>query len=326
MSRLSHEPGLRGAAVIIETAPDPGMRLETEVLDRITPHAPFAARAVMEEVVDNYPDASSEMNTYITLTYAVPGGNRSDKHEILNDLGMRLQGLLGGLVAAGGGWAEPLSAERIAEVVRIAYDPDASAEIVSARAQHGHTGLEWADAGPAATVESVTAYQHDSGVSRSWLLTLAPRCVVQSGVLRSLLDPTPSVRRKRVALLYRPIDQSTSARIVEADRRNAQFMANSTKGLIGARAAAEVEASEQTAREEASGAGLVEFSLVVTLTVDSADEIRDANVTMRNLLGATRISMRPADRMQAAAFSCALPVGILPWEQSMLPNELREAL
>ncbi|MFD0746233.1 SCO6880 family protein [Phytohabitans flavus] len=93
-----------------------------------------------------------------------------------------------------------------------------------------------------------------------------------------------------------------------------------------ARAATEVEAAEQTAAEEAAGAGLVEFSMVVTLTVDSVAEMRDANVTMRNLLGATRIAMRPADRMQAAAFTCALPVGVLPWEQTMVPQEIQEAL
>ena len=103
-------------------------------------------------------------------------------------------------------------------------------------------------------------------------------------------------------------------------------MANSTRGLVRARALSEVQAAEQAAAEEASGAGLVEFSMVVTLTVDSPEEIRDADVTMRNLLGATRIAMRPADRMQAAAFTCALPVGILPWEQTIVPHDLQEAL
>ncbi|MEO3930454.1 SCO6880 family protein [Micromonosporaceae bacterium B7E4] len=326
LSRLAHEPGLRGASVVVETAPDPGTRLATEVLGRISPDAPLAARAVMEEVAENYPEASSEMNTYITLTYAAPGGQRRDKDMMLTDLALRLQGILSGLVAAGGGWAEPLSAERIAEVVRVAYDPAVAAEVLDVRAEHGSSGLAWADAGPAAAVEAVRYYQHDSGVSRSWLLTLAPRGTVRSGVLRSLLDPTPGIRRKRVALVYRPIDPATSAKIVEQDRRSAQFMANSTRGLVRARAVSEIEAAEQTAAEEASGAGLVEFSMVVTLTVDSADEIGDADVTMRNLLGATRIAMRPADRMQAAAFTCALPVGILPWEQTMLPRDLQEAL
>ncbi|BFU43979.1 SCO6880 family protein [Krasilnikovia sp. MM14-A1004] len=326
LSRLAHEPGLRGASVVVETAPDPGTRLATEVLTRISPDAPPAARAVMEEVVAGYPDASSEMNTYITLTYAPVGGSRRDKEEMLTDLALRLHGVLNGLVSAGGGSAEPLSAERIAEVVRVAYDPAVSSDVLDVRAQQGETGLEWSDAGPAATVETVTSYQHDSGVSRSWLLTMAPRGTVRAGILRSLLGPVSGIRRKRVALIYRPIDPATSARLVEADRRAAQFMANSTRGLVRARAVSEVQAAEQTAAEEATGAGLVEFSAVVTLTVDSLAEVAEANTTMRNLLGATRISMRPADRMQAAAFTCALPVGLLPWEQTMVPHQLKEAL
>ena len=326
LARLSHEPGLKGATVIVETAPDPGTRLAHEVLPRIHPDAPAAARAVMEEVVDNYPSASSEMHTYVTLTYGNPAGQKRRKEDVMTELAIRIPGLLSGLVAAGGGAAYPLSAERIAEVVRVAYDPAVAADVLNARAQHGGTGLEWDDAGPAAAVETVNAYQHDSGVSRTWMLTLAPRGTVRSSVLRGMLEAAPGTRRKRVALVYRAIDPATSARIVEADRRSAQFMATSGKGMVQARAASEVRAAEQTAAEEAAGAGLVEFSLMLTVTVDTLEDLADASVTVRNLTAASRVQMRPADRMQAAAFSCTLPAGILPWEQTLVPHELQKAL
>ncbi|MGW1505622.1 SCO6880 family protein [Streptomyces mirabilis] len=326
LARLSHEPGLKGATVIVETAPDPGTRLAHEVLPRIHPDAPAAARAVMEEVVDRYPSASSEMHTYVTLTYGNPAGQKRKKEDVITELSIRIPGLLSGLVAAGGGAAYPLSAERIAEVVRVAYDPAVAADVLNARAQDGGTGLEWDDAGPAATVETVNAYQHDSGVSRTWMLTLAPRGTIRSSVLRGMLEAAPGTRRKRVALVYRAIDPATSARIVEADRRSAQFMATSGKGMVQARAASEMRAAEQTAAEEASGAGLVEFSLMLTVTVDTMEELADASVTVRNLTAASRVLMRPADRMQAAAFSCTLPAGILPWEQTLVPHELQEAL
>ncbi|GGM14719.1 MULTISPECIES: SCO6880 family protein [Micromonospora] len=326
LSRLAHEPGLRGASVVVETAPDPGTRLATEVLPRLDEFAPPAARAVMEEVVEDYPSASSDMKSYITLTYAPVGGPRRDPEDVVTDLAVRVPSLLTGLISAGGGMAEPLTAEEIAEVVRVAYDPACAGEVLSVRAEHGGTGLEWEDSGPVAAVESVDAYQHDSGVSRSWLLTLAPRGTVRSSVLRTMLDASAGTRRKRVALLYRPIDPATSARIVESDRRTAQFMATSGRGMIQARAAAEVRAAEQAASEEATGAGLVEFSLMLTITVDRRDQLDDASVLVRNMTGATRIAMRPANRMQAAAFSCTLPTGILPWEQTMLPHELQEAM
>ena len=326
LSRLAHEPGLRGASVVVETAPDPGTRLSTEVLPRIKQDAPAVARAVMQEVVEHYPSASSEMHTYIALTYRFNAQRKVDLSETLTNLAMRIPGLLNGLVGAGAGSAAPLSAERIAEIVRVAYDPAVAADVLSARAEHGHTGVEWLDAGPSSSVETVRGYHHDSGVSRTWLLTLAPRGTVRSSVLRGMLEPAAGTRRKRVALLYRPIDPATSARIVEADRRSAQFMATSKRGIVQARAVSEMRATEQTAAEEAAGAGLVEFSLMLTVTVDSADEMADANATVRNLEAAARLSMRPADRMQAAAFSCTLPVGILPWEHTFIPHELQEAL
>ncbi|MFF1452687.1 SCO6880 family protein [Streptomyces sp. NPDC058274] len=326
LARLSHEPGLRGAQVVVETAPDTGTRLAAEVLPRISPDAPPAARAVMEEVVRRYPSASSEMHTYIALTYGPTGGPKRNIDDVVTDLSMRLPGLLAGLVAAGGGSAYPLAAERLAEIVRVAYDPAIAPDVLTARAEHATTGLEWVDAGPAAAVETVSAYQHDSGISRTWMLTLAPRGTVRSSVLRGLLEPAPGTRRKRVSLVYRPIDPATSARIVESDRRSAHFMAGSRRGLVQARASSEMHAAEQTAAEEAAGAGLVEFSLMVTVTVDDAEQLQDAAITVRNLQAASRVLMRPADRMQASAFTCTLPVGLLPWEHTLVPYQLREAL
>lgn len=148
LARLSHEPGLRGAQVVVETAPDTGTRLASEVLPRIAPDAPAAARAVMEEVVARYPSASSEMHTYIALTYGPTGGPKRNVDDIITDLSMRLPGLLSGLVAAGGGSAYPLAADRLAEIVRVAYDPAIAPDVLSARAEHATTGLEWDDSKP----------------------------------------------------------------------------------------------------------------------------------------------------------------------------------
>jgi hypothetical protein len=103
-------------------------------------------------------------------------------------------------------------------------------------------------------------------------------------------------------------------------------MATTGRGMVQARAASEIRAAEQTASEEAAGAGLVEFSVMVTVTVDSADQLPDTNATVRNLQASARLSMRPADRMQAAAFTCTLPAGVLPWEHVLLPSALQEAL
>ncbi|GIJ48192.1 hypothetical protein Val02_50780 [Virgisporangium aliadipatigenens] len=326
LAQLAHEPNLKGASVVVETAPDPGTRLANEILPRLRDDAPPAARAVMQEVVASYPSTSSEMHTYVTLTYGVPTGKKKTQEEVITDLAIRIPGLMNGLIGAGGGSAEPVSAEGIADIVRVAFDPAVAADVLEARVEHGRTGIKWADAGPMAAIETVDAYKHDSGVSRSWMLTVAPRGTVRSGVLRGILEDLPGTRRKRVAILYRPVDAATAAKIVESDRKAAQFMATASGGMVRARASAEIEAAEQTASEEATGAGLVEFSLMLTVTVDSPSELPDISAAIRNRLGASRLSVRQADRMQAMAFACTLPVGILPWKLTLLPQELQEAM
>jgi hypothetical protein len=145
-------------------------------------------------------------------------------------------------------------------------------------------------------------------------------------VLRALLEPSARIVRKRVTLLYRPLDPATAARTVESDRRSAHFMAASTTGLVNARSSTMVRAAEQAAAEEAAGAGLVEFAVVVTATADRADDLREADAEIANLAASARLRLRVARGQQAAAFTCALPAGALPWLHTLMPYQLRGAL
>jgi hypothetical protein len=330
LASLAHEPGLLGAAVIVETAPDPGSRLAAEVLPQVDPDAPAAARDVIGEVVGAYPAASSETSTWVTLTYKLPSDSRftgrADRlADAVTNLAIRVPPLAAGLTAAGGGPAGPVPPDRIAEAVRVAFDPSAAATVLQARAAGG-SGLEWAEAGPVTARETVDAYFHENVVSRTWVACEAPRGTVRSSVLRALLEPSPRIARKRVAVLYRPVDPASAARIVEADRRTAHFMAASSTGLVNARASSAVRAAEQAAAEEAAGAGLVEFAVVVTATAADPAELRAADAEIANLAASARLRLREARGQQAAAFAAALPAGVLPWLHTLLPYELRGAL
>jgi hypothetical protein len=324
LASLAHEPGLLGAAVVVETAPDPGTRLAADVLPQLDPRAPARARDLMTEVVASYPAASSESSTYVTLTYGPVAARRNG--DAVTDLAVRLPGLAGGLAAAGAGSVRPVAADWIAGAVRVAYDPAVAASVLQARASTGCTGLRWEDAGPSAAEETLDAYFHEGAMSRSWVACEAPRGTVRSAVLRALLEPSPRIRRKRVAILYRPEDPAAAARIVESDRRSAHFMAASTTGLVNARASATVRAAEQAAAEEAAGAGLIEFGLVVTATVDDAAGLAAADAEIANLAATARLRLRVARGQQATAFAAALPVGALPWLHTLLPHQLRRTL
>lgn len=332
LSELSTEPGLLGAAVVVETAPDPGTGLAAEVLPRLDPSAPAAARKIMTDLVRSYPAASSDTSTYVTLTYRpVAAGRRlAGRAErdaaMLSTLAVRVPPLAAALAVAGAGAAVPLPPDRIADAMRVAFDPSAAATVLAARAESGSSGQKWESAGPVAAVEGPDSYCHEDAVSRTWVASEAPRGTVRSSVLKGLLEPSPRIARKRVTLLYRPLDQASAARVVEADRRTAHFMASSSVGLVRARAAGTVRAAEQTAAEEASGASLVEFGMIVTATVASRDELDAADAEIANLAAAARLRLRVARGQQASAFAAALPAGLLPWLHTFVPYQLRSAL
>jgi hypothetical protein len=324
LAELAHEPGLAGAAVIVETAPDPGTRLAAEVLPRLAPGAPEAARAVLTEITDSYPAASSDTRTYVTLTYRPTSKGRAA--DTVTNLAIRIPALAAGLSASGGGPVQLVPPHQIAEAVRVAYDPSAAPTVLQTRTETGTANLEWADAGPVIARETADAYFHENAVSRSWVACEAPRGTVRSSVLRALLEPSPRITRKRIAVLYRPVDPASAARIVEADRRTAHFMAASSTGLVHARASSAIRAAEQAAAEEAAGAGLTEFAIVVTATAESEAGLRAADAEIGNLAAASRLRLRVARGQQAAAFATGLPAGVLPWLYTLVPVGLRSAL
>ncbi|MNJ02029.1 hypothetical protein D3C73_1618390 [compost metagenome] len=75
-------------------------------------------------------------------------------------------------------------------------------------------------------------------------MTSAPRGSVNSSVLSRLLTPHGDIDRKRVSMLYRPMDSARAAAVVERDQNNANVRITSGTGpsvraLVDARSAAQ---------------------------------------------------------------------------------------
>ena len=328
LAGLGDEPGVEAASVTIETAPDSGTRLRREVSMNVDEDAPAFARALLAEVVQEYPAGSSTVRAFVAITFNAaprPGGKKRDAAEMGRDLAARLPGLTATLQATGAGAAHPLSAQELCEVVRVAYDPAAAALIDEAHAAGESVDLSWPDVGPAAAQASWDGYRHDSAYSCTWAMSEAPRGVVQSGVLARLLAPHRDIARKRVTLLYRPIDVARAAAIVEADLRAAEFRATSTN-KPAARDTRAVRASAATASEEASGAGLVQFGMLVTASVDDLDKAPDARAAIDNLAASARLRLRRVYGSQDSAFAAALPLGLVLPKHIQVPVELRDKL
>ncbi len=328
LSNIGDEPGLEAAAVTIETAPDSGTRLRREVSTNIDASAPGFARGMLTDIVDSYPSGSSTVKAYVALTFSATmrsGGKKRSADDMARELAARIPGLTAGLEATGAGAAHPVAAQELCETVRIAYDPAAAALIDEAHANGETPELTWPDVGPTAAQADWGGYRHDSAYSVTWSMTSAPRGSVQSGVLAKLLAPHRDIARKRITLLYRPIDSARAAAIVEADLSAAQFRATST-AKPSARDSLGIRAAEATAREEASGAGLVEFGVLVTATVDDLDMAADARAAIDNLAATARLRVRPVFGSQDSAFAAALPLGLVLQKHVKVPAELRDKL
>jgi len=161
-------------------------------------------------------------------------------------------------------------------------------------------------------------YRHDSGVSRTWGMVEAPRGVVFSSTFGRLSEPEADFLRKRTTIVYRPYGPGEAARLVEADKRDARFTA-SKKPRPTARDLVDVAAAEQAADEEATGAGMIRFTVLVTATVKSEDQLDDANSIIRTRAGESRLSLRPMYGCQAAAFAAGLPVGVVLSAHASIP-------
>ncbi len=328
LANLGDEPGVEAASVTVETAPDTGTRLRREVTTSIDPDAPEFAKAVLTEAIERYPIGSSTVKAYVAVTFSAAarsGGKRRNAEEMGRELAARLPGLTQGLAATGAGAVRPLSAQELCEVIRIAYDPPAAVLIEEAHAAGETPELRWPDVGPTAHEATWDSYIHDGALSVSWQMTSAPRGNVQSSILTRLLAPHRDIARKRVTLLYRPLDPARAASVVEADLRAAEFRQTSTS-RPSARDILATRQARATAAEEASGAGLVNFGMIVTATVLDPAKKADAIAAIDNLSATARLRLRVVYGSQDSAFAAALPLGLVLPKHLKVPVEFREHL
>ena len=355
LAELPREPNLEAASATVETAPDPGSRLAREVEQLLTDAAPELARQMLTEVAGSYALGSPQVTGRVALTFTATRRHIDDKElfagrtgrvgrggrvgrkaerrarvltpaEMAAQIGSRLPGLIRELGATGAGGVRALTAPELAQTVRVAYDPAAGPVLDALLARGADPAVDWANAGPTAHAEHWGALRHDSGTSVTWQMTEAPRGAVQSQVLRAILEPNDELTRKRVTLLYRPHDPASAARIADADVRTSLGKATMRKGETRAHETLDLTAARQSAGEEAAGAGLTRFSLLVTATVTDPAELPHAADLIDQAGGASRLRLRRVYAGQSAAFAACLGVGLVLNRHVAVPSVLREYL
>jgi hypothetical protein len=328
LANVADEPGLEAVSVTIETAPDTGLRLQRMIQNGVVDDAPDFSKQLLREIQGSYPAGAAVVRAYIALTFNAAsrsGGRKRTPAEMGRELASRIPGLTQALSATGAGAVHPLAAQELCEVIRVAYDPAAAVLIDEANAAGEPPELSWPEVGPTAHQATWDAYRHDSATSVTWMMSTAPRGSVPSSILARLLAPHRDIDRKRVTLLYRPIDAARAAAIVEADVRAASFNL-SASDRPSARNIASTRAAFATAAEEATGAGLVNFGMLVTATVTDRTREADARAAIDNLTATARLRVRVVHGSQDSAFAAALPLGLVLPKHLQVPAEVRGQL
>lgn len=326
LANLDIEGGIVGASVTVETAPDSGLRLRRMAVGNTVQDAPQFALATIGAITAENRADSPVITTRIAITFSGRGDrdikNRSTA-EMATEIANRLPALLAGLRMTGAGAAVRLStAQDITDFTRAAFDPSSALAIEEARADGG-TNLSWDEAGPIFHRDRFDQYEHDRGFSTTFEMQEGPRGIFYSNCLQRLLAPQRDVERKRVTLLLRPVHDS--AAVVEKNINAENFGASGSRRQT-ARARMAQDAAHQAATEEAAGAGLVRFGLIVTVTTTDAASLARAARAVTSSVGSARLKLRVALGNQAVAFAAGLPLGVVLPEHTMLPTSVRDAL
>jgi len=330
LTMLGEEGGVVQAAAVVETIPNAGALLRSHVSTQVRTDAPEFARRVAFAGAEELHEGVADTIGHVALTFSEKGlgidrkGNEQTAAAVAEEVGRRLPGLSVGLKAAGASEGLPLSVDALARRAREAFDPLAAIEFAESESEGVPAHVEWTDAGPSAHDETWMSYRHDSGLSRTYEALKVPPGVVRDSLMERLMGPLDSARRKRVTMLYRPVDAGDTANVVDTDYKSALNRAGRRKGIVHAHDSADVRSAEQATKEEADGAGVVTFSVMVTVTVTDDAEFDRACTAVERAARRARLRLSPVRGAQAAAFAGALGIGLSLPDLSVLPHVARQ--
>ncbi|WP_280215837.1 SCO6880 family protein [Nocardia cyriacigeorgica] len=317
----------RGGEVVAVTAVldnvvETRLKQTREVARLVRPDAPVFAKQVMAEAGADVGGVAVRIEAWIAITYRAIGKTRlrRDTGEQAREIGRRLQGVLSQLARAGLP-ATPLQAWEVMGLVRSRYDLAAQRDIEAAGPDLLAT-QSWDSVGPLAHRDRWDHYVHDGGRSITWEMNLAPQGAVPETVLEELLRPRADVPRKRVAIVYRLHSAAEATSLVDSDYKDALAAEQTQRGVATAGARIRVGNTEATRIEQARGAGLTRFGLLVTVTDQLDADIPGIEASVQGMSAASRLGVRRCYGTQAAAFAASLGIGLILPEHTSISKRV----
>ncbi|MBJ8342950.1 hypothetical protein JGU71_29095 [Antrihabitans sp. YC3-6] len=323
------QPGdVEGIVVVAETIPETGARLKAEIDRLCHPDAPAAAVEMIRQAGrGRAADRSgSQLLMRVSITWAArTDAKKKDPMVMLADLSERIPAFCDQL-ARSGVVADPLSDHQLAATVRRCFDPREETEAaVEDVVSNKIDAVDWLDAGPLTADQTSDTYFHDGACSRVWVMSRPPSGFPTERVLEKLIAGRPDVARKRITLIHRPLPPGDAAASVHADHLAAAAAVNSTRGLASARAGLQVAATQQARREEASGSGVTDYGMIITVSARDIDELDGLGEIAKDMAASARLSIRPAWWSQPSAFLAGIGVGVLLPDHASVAKTVRGA-
>ena len=337
MASLAHESeDLVQAAVTLESGQDSGSGLRLEMDTNASPNASWLSKKWATDVKAKYPQGTSVIRSYITLTFKAPkprldlNGNKIKGQSALEAIGRlvadRLPHLLDELPDTGAGEVEGMTSEAVIKTVRCAYNPQ-DQDIYDECASRGEEPplTLWDNVGPTASDAHWDHYRHSGGASITWETTGFVSRRVIAKVLVPILDPTPNVT-KRITFLYKIIDPAEAGQIAERDHQAAEGRIVSAKKPT-ARQQRTAHEADVVRTNEANGAALMNFAIMVTATVRDVANLPDARATVDHQGATARLLLRLMHGTQDSAFAQSLGVlGLVTEKHLNVPTFLSNGL
>ncbi|MEU6965103.1 SCO6880 family protein [Streptomyces chrestomyceticus] len=309
LDAMSTDDQIKGASVTIQITPGAGEALGDDVRARRDPHAPLLAKTLISELVRTTPHATASVAPWMSVTVD-PTATANPPSDLAEQVAEAIK-VVDSLDLSGTG----TDIERrctdidLRRLVRSAYDP----AVFNARDAE-FADLSWAECGPQAADDGWEEYSHDGGVSISWVLREMPRRPIPYSVLLPLL--APGRYQRRITLAYRVLDPYEGEAVLEREISHAEQRERATaevKGRAKWSQRADTQRARRAAAQAAGGSQVVDWTLMVTATARSTDELPAARQELARAVKATRgIRMRPAYGAQAAVFAAGLPLGYNP--------------
>lgn len=336
LAYLSTMPDFLEGIVTIETSPHSGPLMRKTVTGAQSDRAQPLSRAVIGELLDQYPLGTQGVSVTVTAAFHAPAPEigmdgkpipRSERESEEVRVGRllvdRVPRLFEKLPHCGAGSVRLIGTEELIERVRVAYNPQARKAYEDARAKGQPRPVTlWSSVGPSAAEEHWNWYQiGGDGAAITWEFTGFTAPFIQADALLPLLqgDATSTTR---ISIIFRPLPPEKSTRAVERNYNSATGRLDDARKPT-AKMIRDVTHANQARFSEAQGHALTDFTVLVTKTVDDKAMLPRVRASIQQLGPSARLQLRPCDGQQAVMFAQGIgPLGLVANRHLRMPQGL----